>query len=161
MSHMHLELGSALTYAGCLLPARWPVSGEQGVSAAPAVAVPLTQPIPPCVHLRLCICRPAYRLHLVLCPHTHAARCLSPRLFLYSSRVYRQHQRPQFPSGTWPKYQHLAERCWSPHPEDRPHIGQIIHTLQQLLDTAGGPFTCASPFAQDIEGPGDSSSACC
>lgn len=88
-------------------------------------------------------------LCLVTCSHVAAACCLSAvclPVCLRVRRVYRQHQRPQFPPGTWPKYQHLAERCWSVHPEERPNINQIIHTLQQLLDAAGGPFTCASPF---------------
>lgn len=63
--------------------------------------------------------------------------------------MYRQQQRPNFPPGTWTNYQSLAERCWSSDPAERPSFDEIIPQLQQLLDAAGGPFTCASPFTPE------------
>jgi hypothetical protein len=73
---------------------------------------------------------------------------------LVPRRVYRQHERPHFPPGTWTKYQCLAESCWSADPDSRPQFDEIIQQLQQLLDAAGGPFTCASPFVPDADIPG-------
>jgi hypothetical protein len=79
----------------------------------------------------------------------HAVSCaIVPR------RVYRQHERPHFPPGTWTKYQSLAESCWSADPDSRPQFDQIIQQLQQLLGAAGGPITCASPFVPDADVPG-------
>ena len=70
--------------------------------------------------------------------------------------MYRQQQRPQFPLGTWAKYQQLAERCWDPEPSKRPEFGEIILQLQQLLDAAGGPFTCTSPLTPGTDSTHDS-----
>lgn len=68
-------------------------------------------------------------------------------------RVYRQQQRLRFPPGTWTTYQNLAERCWSPEPESRPHMAEVVQQLQVLLEAAGGPFTCACPYVPDADLP--------
>ncbi|WIA40005.1 hypothetical protein OEZ86_013431 [Tetradesmus obliquus] len=60
------------------------------------------------------------------------------------NKVVHEQGRPQFPRGTPPAYQQLAEACWAQGKHQRPEFDEVVRQLQALLDASGGPFTFSS-----------------